>query len=36
MLEAIYGNRDDVKLILVKEPRRVQWMFKGRNLKAKK
>ena len=35
MLEAIYGNRDDVKLVLIQEPRRVQWMFKGRNLKNK-
>lgn len=36
MMEAIFGNRDDVKLILVKEPKRIQWMFKGKNIKPKR
>ena len=36
MLEAIYGNDDTYRLTIVKEPNRVQWMFKGKNLKKNK
>lgn len=35
MMEALFGNKDDVKLTLVKEPRRTQWMFKGKNINPK-
>ena len=31
MMEALFGNKDDVKLTLVKEPRRNSWMFNGKN-----
>jgi len=36
MLEAIYGNDDNYRLTIVKEPNRVQWMFKGKNIKPKR
>lgn len=36
MMEAVFGNRDDVKLVLVKEPRRISWMFKGKNINPKR